>query len=140
MVLGLVAAYFVLAPLDMTIPGLGLGAPGLAWKMVGLQLLSANSVAWYIARVHGWKFDWAYQPVGLAVCLFLGWGVHECISLALSSGSPILLQMFLAGVCYVPLILGAVFAMPWIAGTTRAELSRHAHHCLQSIARRAGHL
>ena len=139
MVLGLVAAYIVLAPPDHEIPGLGAGAPGLVWKLVGLQVFSANTVAWYIARVHGWKFDWAYQPVGLAVCLFLGWGVHESIFLVLSSGTSAFLQMILAGVCYVALVLGAVLIMPWVAGTTREELSRYARHCLQSVVQRIVH-
>ena len=66
-------SYFVQASPDALIPGFGLGAEGMAWKMVLLNTVWANLTVWLISRHYDWKFDWLYQVVGLATFLFLGW-------------------------------------------------------------------
>ena len=47
MVMSIVFTYFALASVDLPFPGLGLGSLGLAGKMVVMQILSVNILAWY---------------------------------------------------------------------------------------------
>jgi O-antigen/teichoic acid export membrane protein len=116
--------YLVLAPADAVVPGLGLASEGLALKMVGLQIIQANIIAYIIARIWKWRFDWVYQPVSLLGCLALGWMAHGA-ALELAKGSwPVLAVMALGGVLYLMLIAALVYVMPWLAGFTRTEILR----------------
>jgi O-antigen/teichoic acid export membrane protein len=51
MITSILVAYFVLAPSDAVIPGFNLASEGLAWKMVVLQFIQVNILAYVIARV-----------------------------------------------------------------------------------------
>jgi len=122
MVLSVGVTYLVLAPPQAPIPGLGLASVGLALKMVVLQLIQANVVAYIIARLWKWPFDWAYQPVGLLGCLALGWSARGAV-LGIGGGSwPFPLVMALDAVLYGLLLAVFVYALPWLTGSTRAEL------------------
>ncbi len=118
--------YFVLAPPTAWVAGLGLGATGIALKMVGLQFIGVNIQAYVISRVCGWRFDFWYQLLTVALLLVN--------SLVTKYFSLILLGML--GVdSYFPLCLipgaalyltGAVtilYIFPWIAGVNKEELS-----------------
>jgi O-antigen/teichoic acid export membrane protein len=118
--------YLVLAPANAVVPGLGLASKGLALKMVGLQIIQANIIAYIIARIWKWRFDWVYQPVSLLGCLALGWVAHRA-AIDLASGSwPVPAVMALGGILYVILTAALVYAMPWLAGSTRTEILREA--------------
>src|SRR5207248_3113764 len=67
-------AYLMLAPsADVLIPGLALGAIGMAFKMLLLNAIAANLQAWLIARYSDWKFDWLHQAVGVPLMVALGY-------------------------------------------------------------------
>lgn len=118
----MLATYFVLAPRDAVVPGLGLGSEGLALKMVLINLISANGVAYIIARVLKWPFDWVYQPVSLLGCLGLGWVTESLMTLWVVPDSHWLVAAGLGSVSYLLLIAGFVYALPWLIGLTRDEL------------------
>jgi O-antigen/teichoic acid export membrane protein len=122
MLVGLVVSYFMIAPPTARIPGLGLQSQGLALKMVGVQLLSVNVVAYLVARLWARPFDWIYQPVSLIGCVTLGWVAHAASVLALGASPNLVLLMAGAALIYIPLIGSFVYAVPWTAGLTRAEL------------------
>ena len=116
-------SYFVQASPDSLIPGFGLGAEGMAWKMVLLNTVWANLTVWLISRHYDWKFDWLYQVVGLATFLFLGWFSFEIISaldgmvslgLILKACITLLLYLVLSGL--------VILALPWLLGMTKEEL------------------
>jgi len=116
-------SYFVQASPDALIPGFGLGAEGMAWKMVLLNTVWANLTVWLISRHYDWKFDWLYQVVGLATFLFLGWFSFEIISaldgmvslgLILKACITLLLYLVLSGL--------VILALPWLLGMTKEEL------------------
>jgi len=65
--------YFTLAPGTAALPGLGLGAVGLALKMVVLNIVSVSLLAYIIARENGWKAEYVYQVVVFSVLFTLGW-------------------------------------------------------------------
>jgi O-antigen/teichoic acid export membrane protein len=122
MVVSMGVTYLVLAPADAVVPGLGLASEGLALKMVGLQIVQANIVAYIIARIWKWRFDWAYQPVSLLGCLALGWAAHRAAFDLASASWPLPAVMVLGGILYLILTAALVYAMPWLAGSTRTEL------------------
>ncbi|MBK9521662.1 MAG: hypothetical protein IPO13_08650 [Rhodocyclaceae bacterium] len=120
MTLSLIVAYVMMAPVDAVIPGLNLAAEGLAWKMVTLQILSVNLQAWFIARTFGWKFDWTYQLVGLALAVSIGWLAKAFVTSFLEMST--LPSMLLAATIYLVLMLGTLSRFPWIAGMERNDL------------------
>src|SRR5262249_54132163 len=73
MVAGIPVTYFTLAPSTAVVPGLGLGAVGLALKTVILNVVGVSLMACIIARQQGWKADYRYQAVVLSVLLTLAW-------------------------------------------------------------------
>ena len=122
MVVSIVATYFVLAPVDGAVPGLGLASTGLALKMVVLQLIQVNLIAYLIARTWKWRFDWVYQPVSLLGCLALGWLAHSVAASIAGSAWPMQVVMAVSGALYLAMAALFVYAMPWLGGMTRDEL------------------
>jgi O-antigen/teichoic acid export membrane protein len=122
MLLSIGVTYLVLAPADAVVPGLGLASMGLALKMVGLQIIQANIIAYSISRIWKWRFDWAYQPVSLLGCLTVGWLAHR-LAIGLASASwPVPAIMALGGIMYLMLTGALVYGMPWLAASTRSQL------------------
>jgi O-antigen/teichoic acid export membrane protein len=122
MLLSIGVTYLVLAPPDAPVPGLGLASLGLALKMVCLQIVQANIIAYSIARIWKWRFDWAYQPVSVLGCLTLGWLAHR-LAIGLAGRSwPVPAVMASGAIVYIMLIAALVYVMPWLAGSTRTEV------------------
>lgn len=133
MIVSIGVAYLVLAPGDALVPGLGLASDGLALKMVAMQFIQVNIVAYLIARIWNWPFDWIYQPVSLIGCVGLGWLAH-IISISLMDHTwPLFMPMCLAGVLYSIAMIIFVYTMPWLAGLTRNELVLDAIKALQKL-------
>lgn len=120
-------SYFLVAsPGQHPIPGLGLGAYGLALKMVGMNLVLVNFQAWMIAKFGGWKFQWAFQLVGIAVLLLLGYLSKLCATTLFSSAGSLELPLraLASGGLYVAAAACFLWACPWVAGIERGELGR----------------
>ena len=77
MAVSIPVTYLVLASEDALIPGFGLGAVGMAAKMVILQLVTVNVGAWWLAKIHGWQFDWKHQLVSMGSVFLVGWISYE---------------------------------------------------------------
>lgn len=122
MVASMAVTYVVLAPRDAMVPGLGLASIGLALKMVVMQIISVNAVAFAIARIWKWRMDWVYQPVGLLSCVALGWIAEQVVQRVVGGSLGLPLRLGLAGALYLPLIAGLVYTQPWLVGVTRDEL------------------
>ena len=120
--LSMTATYFVLAPRTASIPGLGLAAEGLAWKMVIMQFIQVNVVAILIARIWKWRFDWFYQVGGLGGCLLLGWMAHYLSVSVLGSEAKLGLAMSLGVLIYLAALASLVMLWPTLTGLTRSEL------------------
>lgn len=122
MIASMGVTYLVLAPANALVPGLGLASVGLAIKMVVMQVIQVNVIAYSIVRIWKWRFDWAYQPVGLLGCVGAGWIVHFLVTRLIGSAWPVLVVMVLSGLVYLLLTAGFVLVAPWIAGLTRDEI------------------
>lgn len=114
-------SYLVQAPATAPIPGFELGGIGMAIKMLALVIINVNVTGWWIARSNGWRLDWHYQPVGIGTMLLCGWLAYRIGEFEIWRGS-LVVQSAVASVTFVLIAGAAVWAMPWIAGTTRAEI------------------
>jgi len=127
MALSIPIAYFILAPRSAAIPGLGLGAVGLAIKMVLLQIVGVNLQLYVIARTHGWAYDFTYQAVVLGTLLGSAWACKWAsiwmLRLAGSIGS-VPKVMLLGSLFYCVLMLLLLYGRPAVAGATRED-ARH---------------
>lgn len=120
--------YLVLAPGSYLIPGLELGALGMAFKMVLLGIITVNIQAWYIARYGGWTFDWVFQAVGIPLMVGSGfiskmlaeklWDIRNIGMLELIS--PVLFSSIL----YITIVISVIWWLPWLAGSNRGEIVR----------------
>ncbi|PCJ85724.1 MAG: hypothetical protein COA57_07095 [Flavobacteriales bacterium] len=92
MLLSMPVTYMVLVPADIwLVSGLGLGALGLALKMVGMNILLVNLQGFMLARFHGWKFDWWYQIEGLIVLIVMSIIVQKVVNTLISDAHLIVL-------------------------------------------------
>ena len=120
MVISIIAVYFMLAPKDATVPGFGLASQGLAIKMVVLQIISVNIIAWFIAKIFDLKFDWLYQVVGLGVAILIGWTTKLLITAIITTHITVL--MLSSGILYILLMSLFLYLMPWVAGLERIDI------------------
>lgn len=126
--LSLPVSYVLLAtPAAQPLPGLGLGAYGLAFKMVGMNLLLVNLQAWMIARFGGWRYEWSYQWGALAALLLLGFVAREAGLLVIPQVefvAPLQLAggLSVAGVIYCAGAALLLWMWPAVAGLDRSDL------------------
>lgn len=130
MLVSLVVVYFVLAPASAPVPGLQLGAEGLALKLVGVQVFSVNLLNWVITRKFGWHFDWIYQFFSLAGCVGLGWLTYFLTWQVLIENERLLFKSALMAMLYTGLVGIYVYFFPWLLSMTRRELLAYLRKCM----------
>jgi O-antigen/teichoic acid export membrane protein len=121
MTLSIIVTYFVLASTEAPLPGLELGSMGLAGKMVMIQIISVNALAFYLSRSLGVQFDWMFQPVATLLCMGAGLLAYS-LSHALLVNGTVFVQFATAGIIYILLTALSLYALPWLVGITRNEL------------------
>lgn len=123
-------SYFVQAPTHgALIPGLGLGAIGMAAKMVLVNIISVNTLAWIIARNYGWRFDWVYQVVGIVATVGIGYLVKLMVGTMwdlsdIRDKTTLIFPFVFSGVSYIMAVAGLIWFMPWLVGMERKEIKR----------------
>jgi O-antigen/teichoic acid export membrane protein len=138
MLLSIIVTYLVLAPANGMIPGLHLGSEGLAIKMLVMQFLQVNIIAYCIATIFKSSFDWIYQPISIFGCLALGWLAHFLVIYFGNSELSFLYRMILGGSIYIFFIAGFVFLVPSLTGLTRNELRFFVEGILQKFTKARG--
>jgi O-antigen/teichoic acid export membrane protein len=123
MAASIVVSYFLLAPATAPIPGLGLNSIGLAGKMVVMQFLGVNMVAFYLARNMKIDFDWTYQPLSGIGCVAAGWLAYTSTQWLVADSAYILLSMLVACIFYAVMLLAVVGFNPGLAGLQRSDFS-----------------
>jgi O-antigen/teichoic acid export membrane protein len=120
-------SYFAMAPtVGMLIPGLGLGAMGMACYMVISGVFSVNVQAWVIARHHGWKFDWLYQVIGIPTMLLLGY-VAKVMAVTFwnlegAGLYGLIIPILFSCILYGMLVALVLWFFPWLAGIDKMEM------------------
>ncbi len=118
--------YVLLASPSAAVPGLGLAAVGLAFKLVVLQIIGVNLLRHLVARANGWAHDYGHQAAVLGVLLGLGWlcrwGAGRGLGLVSPVGEGELTVMILGASMYVVLSLALVYRSPWLTGLSREQI------------------
>lgn len=120
-------SYFMLAPTTgVSVAGLGMGAVGIAVKMVLLNIVSVNIQAWVIARYNGWDFDWMFQVIGIPLMIVLGYLVKALAGLLWNLESlskvELIIPIIFAGLIYTFFTMLAIWVFPWMAGVEKEEI------------------
>lgn len=122
-VLSIPASYFFLASKNAIIPGLDLGARGMAIKMVLFSIMSSSTIHWWIAKKYQWKWEWGFQLVTVGIMLFVGQILYK---IAAGIGFIFEENIFLKAGFYFLLYFGVVGALLWkapgLAGLSQQEI------------------
>jgi len=109
------------------IPGLGLGAIGLASKLVALNILGTNVQSYAIARQNGWRFDWMFQPIIIGLMIasgYLSWWFGNLVSHPASLELEALIGPALLSLLLHCVVAGGLLLLaPQLAGMEKHELT-----------------
>lgn len=133
----IVVTYFVLATPGAPLPGLGLGSLGLAGKMVVMQIIQVNAMAYYLSRSLEIKFDWLFQPLAALACLAAGLLAYAVTHTLFDVGSQFWLVLLGAGLLYAVVVLLLVWLAPGLAGMERIDILAAANSGWWRLWRRA---
>jgi O-antigen/teichoic acid export membrane protein len=116
--------WFMLASSSAGVPGLGLGAVGIAVKLVGLQVIAVTVSAVVIARRQGWRADLAFQGGLLVLLVVLGVACRGLVDVVVG-GHALTPAAAVAGAgLYSAVSLALVWQRPGVAGLSGAHLAR----------------
>lgn len=137
MLFSLPLSYLAMAPTSgMLVPGLGLGAIGMACYMVLSGFFAVNIQAWVIAQHNGWKFDWLYQAVGIPLMLGLGYAAKTMAGLVWDLDGVVWVSLIIpivfTCIVYAISVLSVVWLLPWLIGMEKEGL----HGLLGKLVRR----
>ena len=127
LILSIPITYFMVAPSSAIIPGLGMGATGIAIKMVALQFININIQTFWLAKYFKWEFDWAHQLINVSSLLILSY-ISKIVCYTgitiLNVGANIYLIIILTGVIYFISVLLFIYCFPELVGTSKKEMSQ----------------
>lgn len=124
MIISTITIYFLLAPADAMLPGLGLASIGLALKMIVLQFIGVNFGMWWLARKNKWNYSIDYQLIGIAIFVSIGFAVYYLTKMAISESIQIVIRACIAGTIYISVVGLVLYRIPWLLGISQQELSR----------------
>jgi O-antigen/teichoic acid export membrane protein len=81
-----ITSYFVMAPVDFWIPGLELGALGVAAKALVLQMVQINILLYVLSRGNGWAFDGGRHMIVLSYAVLSGFASYGLVNVLLGEG------------------------------------------------------
>jgi O-antigen/teichoic acid export membrane protein len=132
MAVSIIVAYFMLAPESMIVPGLGLASQGLAIKMVIMSIIQVNILAWFIAKIFVWRFDWAYQVVSLSLAVLAGWIAKFFVVSIITAHLTVL--MAISALIYLIIMIVVAYRLPWLLGIERDELKKYFTKIIEKIS------
>jgi hypothetical protein len=107
------------------VPGLALGALGLAMKTVIIGVLSVNLLAYAISARLGAPYDWKHQVATLGLLLVLAFGCRYAVQQMIepSPSGRGLVAIALGALAYVVASATVVYRRPGVVGLTRAQVA-----------------
>jgi O-antigen/teichoic acid export membrane protein len=125
-------SYVLIAPVSSAwLPGLGMGAMGLAIKVVGVNFVFVNIQSWLISRHYGTAFHWQYQVTAILALLALGyvarWMVQGFVpdSVQIQGGMSMLATLIgiaVSGLLYLAGLFVLITKVPAVIGLKRDEV------------------
>ena len=129
---GLIFVYFLLAPNSFIVPGLELGATGLALKMVIHQIISVNIYLFFCCRLIEERMGkyLLNQVVTLLPIFVIGFIVKNVIDLIYNQNPGItesMIHLIISASIYGSLVLIMIWVFPNIAGISRDDIKYYMH-------------
>jgi len=127
MLVGVIMCYFLVAPSLFVIPGLELGAIGLALKKFATQIFSVNVLAYFNCKFLNMKYrGFIKYQVSVVFSIFLiMWiiktGVVFDNNITLLSG---ILRIIIDGIAFMSVIIAATLYMPQFFGLDKKDLNK----------------
>lgn len=129
---GLFVDYFLIAPRDWVVPGLQLGATGIAIKSLLSMLVTAYSVHYANCRNLKVSFSRQVRYEVLTLLILAGCtGACKMVTLLSISTQAMLLKLFASGGLYAGILILLLLRVPTLFGVTREELIS----CLKPVLR-----
>ncbi len=128
--LGFFILYYLLAPNNAIIPGLGLGALGLALKMIITQYFYVNVSMFWVCRKLTWSTAFIYQLLVLPLMIGLGFFVSEFTNLILPHETLFQYKFIMTGVIWMFFLLGLVLLYPSFLAMKRHEITALIKSCI----------
>lgn len=128
--IGIIISYLFLAPSYYLLPGMNLGATGLALKMVIAQIIVVNIMLLFVGKILKQSF-YKYlfmQVISLIPLIMIGYTITVLKDYFLSfryNVTNILLSMFVFGCIYMILTIIFCLIFPGIVGLSRSELVKY---------------
>jgi len=137
-------SYLMLAPATgALIPGMEMGAIGIAIKMVLLSIIAVNIQAWVIARYNGWKFDWIFQVTGIPLLIGFGFLAKTLVGsfwdLEGVSIINLIAPAVLASLLYALAVISSLWLLPWLIGLEREEIKRFYQSAISNLCKTRQH-
>lgn len=122
----IVTSFLFVAPRTASIPGLGLGATGLALKIVVCQVLQANAANYFISHRTQERCDWKHQFLLLGVIVPLGYVARFLSEVVLLHvvRLPVMVLLITSSAVYALLIAVTVWRFPQVVGMNRTQLNQ----------------
>ena len=123
--LSIIVSYFMIAPNNLLIPGLNMGATGLALKMVLCLLIEVNLTIYFVAKYLEIPFKYLFQfnvlffllPLSFCVKYFSQW-ILSCVFIY----PHFILVIIFSSVLYLSAVIAVVCRIPSIAGINREHI------------------
>lgn len=115
--------YFMLAPSTSNLPGMDLGASGLALKMLLLIVINVNVSGYWIARVMNWTFDWRSQFITTSTTFIVGFLCYYVLNHFSPYWISDLLTMSIGAAVYLMLIGIICLKAPFFLGLRIADVT-----------------
>ena len=136
-ILWMPVTYFILAPTNWAVAGLGLGALGLALKRILTQFISVNTLTYFNCRYLHIRFRQCVLHQVVAVCLLgAGLWVIRGGPLAPPTSGEVLAnvtEIVVHGCLYALFVSGLIVWRPWLFGLERQELALARQRILRAL-------
>jgi len=119
MLISIPLSYFMVASKESLIPGLGLGALGIAIEQVGLQIVAVNLFLYYLHKKKIISYKWKHQLV-LIICVPMMALMAKEITNMLSN--VLIINVFVMAAAYMASIAIIMWKGPNITGVTHKQL------------------
>jgi O-antigen/teichoic acid export membrane protein len=122
-IFGTLAAYLILAPKTAFVPGLGMGAMGLAIKIVLVSIVGVNLQVFVLSRIHSFKFDWLHQLISIALLISIGLLLKLPFNfMEISSKPKLLASICVFSLIFLMIVATVVLKSPYLIGSSREEI------------------
>ena len=132
MIASIAAAYVLLASPAAAVPGLGLGARGLAAKLVGLQIVQVIVASVLISRKYKLPRDLLHEFSLIASLLALSFGIRWAMDLVSARWASVT-QIAVATLVYSAITLTAVWFHPDVVGLDQGVIREVVRRIRESV-------